>query len=135
MGSKIKSICVGTVMKHNYLIPAFALTLMLGCAHNPRPESPEQRAERQAQSLQEQQDAQSESRSINYRDQQNAQTSDEGSRSGGEEASENTTVTEEASRQAEAAKAREQADAARAALRSTTNSLTPARSITGSLLR
>ena len=37
-----------------------------GCAHNPRPESPEQRAEKQAQSLQAQQDDQAGPRTAQY---------------------------------------------------------------------
>jgi hypothetical protein len=46
-----------------------AVLLLLGvsaCAHNPRPESPEQRAERQAHSLQQQQNAQSDPRHVSY---------------------------------------------------------------------
>jgi hypothetical protein len=60
------------------LLPAIVTLLgMAACAHNPRPESPEQRAERQAQSLQEQQNAQSEPRTAGYTTTRDAETRDE----------------------------------------------------------
>ena len=52
------------------LTPAFSLLLALGvsaCAHNPRPESPEQRAQQQAQSLQEQ-NSSNNPQSVTFRD-------------------------------------------------------------------
>jgi hypothetical protein len=62
-------------MTHRFPLALLLLLGVCACAHNPRPESPEQRAERQAQSLQEQQDAQAGSRSAGY----TARTEDEGS--------------------------------------------------------
>jgi hypothetical protein len=60
------------------LLPAIvALLGLAACAHNPRPESPEQRAERQAQSLQEQQNAQSEPRTAGYTTAREADSADE----------------------------------------------------------
>lgn len=123
-------------MKHGLFILLLLSSWLVACAHNPRPESPEQRAERQAQSLQEQQDAQSEPRSVSYRDQQDARSSNDGQQSENAEASDNGQANEQlTSQQAEAAKAREQAAALRATLRSTTNSVVPVQSVTGSLLR
>lgn len=127
---------VGFVMKNNLLILLLSLLFLVSCAHNPRPESPEQRAERQAQSLQAQQDAQSEPRSMEFRDQQDARTDSEEPQSERAQSSENAPVTEEvASQQADAANVREQAKALRATVRSTTSSVVPVRSVTGSLLR
>ncbi len=105
------------------------LSLMLlgavGCAHNPRPESPEQRAERQAQSFQEQQDARSQPYTSPSRRQQSAaQDRDEQPESQSQDS------------QTSAAEARRQAEIARDTLRSTRESMaTGMTGVTGGLLR
>ncbi len=53
------------------LIPILSLLLALSvsaCAHNPRPESPEQRAQQQAQSLQDQNQPSGNPRSVTFQD-------------------------------------------------------------------
>ena len=107
------------------------LLVLLGlsaCAHNPRPESPEQRAERQAQSLQEQQNSQSAPRSTGY-----STRADEDRDSGNEQA---RSEPQQPANQQTRAQVHQQAAAIRNSARSMGGSVsTGVTSVTGGMLR
>jgi hypothetical protein len=65
-------------MKTRFAVCVGLLLASSACAHNPRPESPEQRAERQAQSLREQQNAEYQPRSVGYTTQEEADRDEAG---------------------------------------------------------
>jgi hypothetical protein len=114
-------------MKGFTIFLGFLLLTTAGCAHNPRPESPEQRAERQAQSFQAQQDAQAPAYTRRSRAQPDT-TQDRETADGSSAQPENQPTT--------AAQAREQAAMARQTLRATRESLAPGTmGVTGGLLR
>lgn len=103
------------------------LLVFSACAHNPRPESPEQRAERQAQSLQAQQDAQDPARSVGYDSRQDEVGDTREPSQPQQQAGADATAREEL---------RAQAAATRATLRSLRSANTPvAGGLTGGLLQ
>lgn len=114
-------------MKVFTIFLSFLLLAAVGCAHNPRPESPEQRAERQAQSLQAEQNGQAPAYSSRSRTQpttvQDREATDE-------------SAQQQGTQSATAAQAREQAAIVRQTLRATRESITPGSTdVTGGLLR